>query len=52
MICGGVMVSDNHLVGLLIFGELPEQRLALFRIEVGCCFPGFSAFRKAWRLAS
>jgi len=40
MIGSGVVVSDDHSVGLLIFGEVPEQRFAPFRIEVGCCFGG------------
>ncbi len=40
MIGGGVVVSDDSLLALPIFNEVPEQRFAPCWIEVECYLPG------------
>jgi len=44
VIGGDVAIGNHHSVGLPIFGKFPEQRFALFWIEVGCCFREFRGF--------
>ena len=41
MIDSRFVVSDDHRVALLIFGEFPDERFTLFRIEAGSWFVGF-----------
>lgn len=45
MIGGGIAVGDPHVLAFLIFGELLEQRLALYRFEIACCFLGLGGFQ-------
>ena len=40
MIGGGAVVSDDSLLVILIFSEVPEQRFAPCWIEVECCLRG------------
>jgi len=45
MIGDGVAVGDHHVLAFLIFGELLEQGLALYRFEIACCFLGLGGFQ-------